>query len=146
VSRPPRIYPQDVVDFVCDMYSDGATREEVEAATPKGYRVRTILERYLPGLRSHTDSARRGPASPCWLDRPDYYAAHKRITRSKGRAATHTCIDCEGPAAEWSYVHACPEEIFDLKLGAYCLHLDHYVARCRSCHRVYDRKQWEVGM
>jgi len=138
-----REYPQDVVDFVCDMYTAGATVGEVKAAAPKGFRVDTILNRYLPSRRGRggARAQKAGPASPFWLDRPRYRAAHVRTETAKGKAATHPCIDCGEPAAEWSYVHACPDEMFAPYRGAYCPHPDHYVARCVLCHRAYDRKE-----
>ena len=62
---------------------------------------------------------------------------HRHLVRDRGRAATHVCVDCGGPACDWSYDHQDPTELCDHR-GPYSTDLDHYQARCRTCHRALD--------
>lgn len=72
---------------------------------------------------------------------PTFDAAHKRLNRARGSAKSFPCVDCGGPASEWSYDHTDPEALFE-RVGAvmtpYSLDLDRYVPRCVSCHRRFD--------
>ena len=85
---------------------------------------------------------RLGEDNPVWLgDGVAYHGAHKRIRRARGSASTHSCVDCSGPAEQWS-----------LKAGAgvlagcnskgslmeYSGDPGDYEARCRSCHARHD--------
>lgn len=145
--REPREYPPEVVDLVCGMYRDGLTVAEIRAVAPKGYRVQTILERYLPERRAAARREQRGPANHMWKG-PDcgYQAAHLRVAASKGKARQHPCVDCGKPAHDWSYAHGCPTEISSQGRPPYCVHPDHYQARCRPCHRAYDRKEVDANV
>lgn len=70
-----------------------------------------------------------------------YAAAHRRIQRDRGLATTHKCMDCAGPAHEWSYLGGDPAELVGRNgktVCAYSLNPAYYVARCRSCHRRAD--------
>lgn len=70
-----------------------------------------------------------------------YTAAHDRVRRDRGSASTHACIDCDQPAAHWSYMHDDPDErtqnVRGLELP-YSLDPDHYAPRCVSCHKRFD--------
>lgn len=76
-----------------------------------------------------------------------YLGAHQRVYRAKGKAVEYDCVDCGGPASEWSYDHADPNEKlqfmstnrgdFDVP---YSVNPDHYDPRCKPCHVVYDSK------
>lgn len=75
------------------------------------------------------------------LDIVEYSTAHDRVRRAKGSATLHACVDCAGPARQWSYDHADPDELFSSKVKgspAYSLDVEHYVARCVPCHRRFD--------
>lgn len=73
---------------------------------------------------------------------PGYDGAHRRVVAVRGRAKDHTCIDCGGQAAEWSYNNADPEPLYATVAGgfvvAYSLIIANYDPRCRSCHRKFD--------
>lgn len=73
---------------------------------------------------------------------PTFHAIHKRLTRTRGPASEHPCIDCGNTADDWSYNNADPEELSG-QIGestcAYSLDLGNYDPRCRSCHRVFDQ-------
>lgn len=72
-----------------------------------------------------------------------YRGAHRRVAVERGPARTHTCIDCGGTAAEWSYKGGDPLELADVSGPnqglPYSLSIERYVARCRKCHRAHDR-------
>lgn len=71
-----------------------------------------------------------------------YSSAHGRVRRLRGSAARWICVDCSGPAKDWSYRGGDPDEQLELVLGywlAYSLNPDYYEARCRKCHFRHDR-------
>lgn len=72
---------------------------------------------------------------------PKYAAIHKRLTRARGSARLHACVDCGGRAREWSYDNRDPHEVRG-QVGrfvcAYSLKLEHYEPRCTPCHRKFD--------
>lgn len=70
-----------------------------------------------------------------------YTAAHRRLERDLGRAATRDCSDCGAQAAEWSYLGDDPAELGGADSSPYSLNSDYYVPRCHSCHRRYDAKK-----
>jgi hypothetical protein len=63
-------------------------------------------------------------------DAAGYAAAHWRVKQARGLASEHECVDCEGPATDWSYVH--PE--------GFSLDASDYTPRCRRCHLIYDKE------
>lgn len=72
-----------------------------------------------------------------------YEAAHQRLRKARGRAASHSCVDCGGPAQQWSYTRDDPNERTDesgdhagmpFSLNV----IDHYAPRCISCHKKFD--------
>lgn len=64
---------------------------------------------------------------------PGYGTRHSRVHWVRGTASAHTCTDCGQPAHEWSQVHGTDGlDIFE-----------HYVPRCRSCHRTHDCSRGE---
>ena len=135
--RALREYPPDVVTEVCGLYLSGKTIAEIRPLF-KGYRVQTILERHLAERRPAIKREQRGQANTGWKgDDAGYQAMHLRL----GRAASHRCIDCGLPAADWSYAHGCPDEIVQPGRPPYCPHPTHYEPRCRVCHKAYDRKE-----
>lgn len=73
-------------------------------------------------------------------DVPSWDAVHKRLSREIGSATESVCVDCQGPAQEWSYTYAADaDELIDTRLRlAYSLDLTHYVPRCVRCHRRFD--------
>ena len=67
-----------------------------------------------------------------------YGGAHDRLDRDHGLAKTHQCVDCNGPAAHWSYDHADPDELTSPEGYPYSLDAGHYQPRCSSCHARFD--------
>lgn len=67
-----------------------------------------------------------------------YRAAHSRVSRDRGRAATHQCIDCGVQAQHWSYRHDDPDEMTSPRGQSYSLSPTHYDPRCSPCHAVFD--------
>lgn len=75
---------------------------------------------------------------PSWTgDHASYDAIHQRLRALRGRASGHECVDCAGPARQWSYDHTDPNERLS-DLGPYSVDLAHYHPRCVSCHKSFD--------
>lgn len=74
-------------------------------------------------------------------DIPTWGAIHRRLSRTRGPARNHDCVDCGGPAREWSYNGKDDGELMG-KSGrfevAFSENLDNYEPRCCSCHRKFD--------
>lgn len=77
-----------------------------------------------------------------------YRSAHSRITKARGRARDHSCVDCRSPAAEWSYDYSDPNEWVEWhrtsgrerpSLLRYSGDPAHYSPRCKLCHSAFDR-------
>lgn len=78
-------------------------------------------------------------------DDVSYRSAHLRLRRERGRAAEMDCVDCAGPAAEWSLPRdATPSMWGDVGDGkVVCRYSPDpavYEPRCVRCHRRYDRR------
>ena len=71
-----------------------------------------------------------------------YSAVHSRVRHDRGKASTNSCIDCGGPAYQWSYDHEDPDERTSAERNSfgmyYSLKLMHYSPRCVSCHKAFD--------
>jgi hypothetical protein len=88
---------------------------------------------------------RMGESSPLWKgDAVGYTAVHLRLERLRGKASEHTCWwRCGRQAEDWSYDWSDPDQIIDERGRVYSLDPACYIAACRSCHRNWDRAQWE---
>ena len=79
-------------------------------------------------------------------DISSYQSAHARVSRRRGRASNYRCVDCAGPAREWSYQGGSslervgPNYMRD-RVGecAYSPDPMDYAPRCIRCHRAHDR-------
>lgn len=71
--------------------------------------------------------------------RPTYETVHSRLHRGRGPAWQFCCVDCGGPASEWSYDNSCPDELVDARGLRYSINPDRYAPRCSPCHAVLDR-------
>ncbi|WP_146185374.1 hypothetical protein [Microbacterium sp. HMWF026] len=79
-----------------------------------------------------------------------YRSAHRRIRRTRGRAALQLCVDCTAPADTWSYNGNSPFEQSGTtrkkqKTGVviqipvtWSACVQDYSPRCYSCHRKFD--------
>jgi hypothetical protein len=72
-------------------------------------------------------------------ERPGYEASHRRVLADRGRATEFECVDCGGPAAEWSYRGGSIDELVNPAGLAYSPNSDDYDPRCIRCHRHYDK-------
>lgn len=88
----------------------------------------------------------RDPSKPWPEGWCSYDAAHQRTKRERGRASGHTCIDCGGQAADWSYSHAGEIEFSQERKSKGVLITVHYSPnpadydpRCKACHTKFDR-------
>jgi hypothetical protein len=107
----------------------------------KPHRARGYCEAHWR-LWRHNGDAQINRRSWRWLgDSVGYMGAHGRTIRAKGAASDHTCVDCGTTAAEWSYDHRDPNEKTELvgvRTLVYSTKVEHYEARCRSCHGLFD--------
>ena len=139
--KPKREYPQEIVDLVCGMYLDGMTVAEIRAVAPRGYRVQTILDRYLEVRRPAIKRDQWREKNSMWKGpNAGYTTVHLRLKSELGSAKGHRCIDCGERADDWSCQNNCADEQRVEGKPAYCTHLEHYKPRCRPCHRAYDRQ------
>lgn len=67
-----------------------------------------------------------------------YDSVHQQLRHKRGSAAEHTCVDCGGPAYEWSYSGSCPDELRDDRGVKFSRDLSRYAPRCIRCHRAFD--------
>jgi hypothetical protein len=82
-----------------------------------------------------------GEDHPLWKDVVTYKAAHQRVQRIRGLASDYACADCGEPANEWSYVGGSTKELVTPNGWKYSPDAMDFEARCRPCHRAYDRGQ-----
>jgi len=85
----------------------------------------------------------KGADSTKWRDNNiTYSTAHKRVRALHGSASAHSCVDCNGKAGQWSYIHGCPNEKSELQpsgsLLPYSPDPSYYEARCVPCHKAFD--------
>ena len=98
-------------------------------------RIRPVTRRELLRYPNPSCGDRRTHAR---ADVVSYGGAHDRLDRDHGLAKTHQCVDCNGPAAHWSYDHADPDELTSPEGYPYSLDAGHYEPRCSSCHARFD--------
>lgn len=75
-----------------------------------------------------------------------YNTAHKRVRHERGSARQFPCVDCGGPALEWSYDHSDANELTEwitYSSGtraevSYSTDPSFYSPRCKSCHMRAD--------
>src|SRR5690242_163281 len=60
-------------------------------------------------------------------ERPSYDVWHNRVKKARGPASDYCCIDCGGPAQDWSTADRSSNDV-----------RVRFQPRCRKCHRRYD--------
>lgn len=99
---------------------------------------------HLHRFKAYGDPLVDGPGQGVGRNRlaaPGYQGVHKRLSRERGKASAHSCIDCGKSAHEWSYDGGCPNELHEVleKVPvAYSTDQSRYSPRCRKCHRSRD--------
>lgn len=73
------------------------------------------------------------------VEDPAYRTVHTRVSRARGRASTHPCVDCGGQAQHWSYTHGSMREKTSETGQPFSDDLDDYAPRCVKCHTAFDR-------
>lgn len=74
-----------------------------------------------------------------------YRSAHISVRLARGSAKTHMCVDCQGPADEWSLrkdapvTHIGPNDRG--RLLRYSVDVNDYDPRCKQCHMQYDASE-----
>lgn len=132
----PREYPQEIVDLACEMYQSGMTVKEICAAFPKGYRVQTILERYLPDRRPAAKRDQWGPRHHAWRgDAASYGSLHERVENRRGKPSHCSWCGATEGRFEWANLSGNYADVSD------------YERLCASCHRTYDAaRRRETGI
>lgn len=79
-----------------------------------------------------------------------YITVHQRIYDKRGKASTYSCVDCSGPALDWSYNHSGIEEITRAETRGsktfrltFSTDISQYEPRCRRCHYAFDARERE---
>ena len=67
-----------------------------------------------------------------------YHQAHMALTKSRGLASTHDCIECGGPAYDLAYLHTCEEPLINDLGSEYSENPEDYAPMCRGCHQKLD--------
>lgn len=130
-----------------------ATNPEAKAAKAAADAARYAANREQIIARTQQWKADRWgnrPADKPWPESAcGYTAAHERVRAIYGRASVHSCVDCGGPATEWSYRGGAEVELTEWGanprgepiLRPYSTDPEDYDPRCKSCHRKFDRPQ-----
>jgi hypothetical protein len=58
---------------------------------------------------------------------PSYDVWHSRVKKARGPASDYSCVDCGGPAEDWSTADSASDDV-----------AARFQPRCRKCHRRYD--------
>jgi len=126
-----REYPQEIIDQITTWYKEGLTVAEIKAIAPPGYRVQTILMRYLPERRSAIKRNQTGAANHMWKgDNAGYQALHLRVDVARGKPMRcDWCDNASNNRYEWANLTGNYVDIYD------------YVRLCLPCHRTYDAKR-----
>jgi hypothetical protein len=86
----------------------------------------------------------RSDLSPYRVDEPSYRAAHSRVSRARGKAREHPCLDCGETGGHWSFAWrrvVATDWLWEIVNGttlAYTGNPDDYDPRCHRCARRYD--------
>lgn len=80
----------------------------------------------------------RGPESHAWNAEGSYSAVHQRLRYQRGPARNQICVDCQGPARQWSLNGRRHDDPFSEGEGPYSTDLSRYVPRCVPCHKRHD--------
>lgn len=129
--KKPRDYPPEIVRLICGMYEAGMTVAEIRECAPKGYRVQTVLERYLPQRRVAAKRDQSGERNHSWKgDGARYSSLHLRVAVARGKP--QYCAACDRTDSEvryeWANLTGRYDDIHD------------YVRLCVPCHRRTDQR------
>lgn len=77
-------------------------------------------------------------------------AVHRRLYADRGPASNHLCVDCSGPADDWSHDWPTWEDVAQgirPPRTTFSTNLDAYVPRCTPCHSKLDHTPaaWNYG-
>lgn len=129
--KKPRDYPPEVVHIICGMYQAGMTVAEIRKCAPRGYRVQTILERYLAERRPAARREQTGDRNHMWKgSEARYQALHLRVQKARGKPSL--CAACDRSDSEVRYEWANLTGRYD--------ELNDYVRLCVPCHRRTDQR------
>ena len=130
--KKPREYPQEIIDLIIGWYREGMTVAEIRAKAPNGYRVQTILERYLPNRRPSAKRDQWGENNSSWKgDSATYGAFHLRVEAARGKPKECSLCDATTGRFEWANL-----------TGDYA-NINDYARMCVVCHRRFDADRRE---
>lgn len=133
--KPQRDYPLEVIRQVQELYASGLTIREIGEVIGSGYKVQTLVERFIPERRPGGNRDQRGEKNHSWRgDGAGYSAMHFRVIRARGRPTRCACCDTTDPTIryEWANLSGRYDDIND------------YARLCPRCHRRLDARRRAV--
>ena len=125
--KKPREYPTEIVELITSWYRSGMTVAEIRAKAPRGYRVQTILERYILNRRPSIKRDQYGENNSSWKgEDASYSALHFRVEAARGKPSECSLCDAVSGRFEWANL-----------TGEYT-NVNDYARMCVVCHRRYD--------
>lgn len=128
-SRPPKVYPAEMVERVRHLYLDeGMSQIEVAAELGTTLKViyRLMLNHEIP-RRKQIKRHQSGPANDSWRgDGAGYKALHLRVSSQRGKPSLCAWCGKTDGRFEWANISGDYHDIYD------------YERLCASCHRNYD--------
>lgn len=79
-----------------------------------------------------------GRAGRAEVEVPTYNSMHGRLRRILGSATKQRCVDCGGPARDWSLSKSATNTLVGENGFLYSLSFEDYEPRCKKCHLAYD--------
>jgi hypothetical protein len=116
------------------------------ADCPNRHKGLGYCKKHYKRFKAHGDPTLLAPYARGPREVHSYKTAHERLRYWRGAAKTHACA-CGDPAAQWSYDHNDPNELWDtvpdqrghLRPVPWSRDMDHYQALCTGCHLRRDR-------
>lgn len=68
---------------------------------------------------------------------PSYVTVHQRLTRERGRASVHQCVQCGEQARDWAFDYSVEVD----GMRPYSEDLSRYQPMCRACHLKHDAEK-----
>ncbi|MGW5239489.1 hypothetical protein ACWEOW_11200 [Monashia sp. NPDC004114] len=117
-----------------ELAKQGKSRQQrkVKPARPEGRRLLKVVDLHRPIA---------------------YNTAHVRLKAWRGTAREYACVDCGGPAAQWSYSGSGRHEMRGTKTNqwgqvievSWSTEVADYSPRCIPCHNTHDLRTERCG-
>lgn len=133
----PKVYPQEIVQRVRELYDSGMTVHEVQREMGHGVKVQNVILRHGIRTRPAVKRDQRGPKNAAWKgDEAAYGALHRRVESERGRPQKCAACDTEDPSLryDWANLTGQYDDIHD------------FVRLCTGCHMAIDiRMRKRIG-